>query len=168
MSRKGVSNCFAISLWFRFAIYNLWQGWRHAFNGYCDHCSWKKLNNWLQCRSSLQCCYQSIHVCQNCLEQSQKHVFNGAYGHYNYMETRLNEFDTMHVVCTDLLCIWLLFAVFSTVNRIGLVYVLESSVSVEYSWGSGYHKLSIYIDYSNFQPKNSTFSEKLTEKFQKL
>ena len=30
-------------------------------------------------------------------------------------------------------CIGLLFAVFSTVNRIGSVYVLESSVSVEYS-----------------------------------
>ena len=65
-------------------------------------------------------------------------------------------------------CIGLLFAVFSTVNRIGLVYVLESSVSVEYSWRSGCHKLSIYIDYSNFQPKNSTFSETLTEKFQNL
>ena len=26
---------------------------------------------------------------QNCLEQSQKHVCNGAYDHYNYMETRL-------------------------------------------------------------------------------
>ena len=69
--------------------YNLRQGWRHAFNGYCDHCSWKKLNNWLQCRSSLRCCNQSVHVYQNCLEQSQKHVCDGAYDHYNYMETRL-------------------------------------------------------------------------------
>ena len=42
--------------------YSLRQGWRHAFNGYCDHCSWKKLNNWSQCRSSLQCCNQSVHV----------------------------------------------------------------------------------------------------------
>ena len=69
--------------------YNLRQSWRHAFNGYCDHCSWKKLNSWLQCRSSLRCCNQSVHVYQNCLEQSQKRVCNGAYDHYNYMETRL-------------------------------------------------------------------------------
>ena len=69
--------------------YNFRQGWRHAFNGYCDHCSWKKLSNWLQCRSSLRCCNQSVNVYQNCLEQSEKHVCNGAYDdHYNYMETR--------------------------------------------------------------------------------
>ena len=77
---------------------------------------------------------------------------------------------TQCMLCVQIycVCIGLLFAVFSTVNRIGLVYVLESSVSVEYSWRSGYHKLSIYVDYSNFQPKNSTFSETLTEKFQNL
>ena len=69
--------------------YNLRQGWRHAVSGYCDHCSWTKLNNWSQCRSSLRCCNQSVHVYQNCLEQSQKHVCDGAYDHYNYMETRL-------------------------------------------------------------------------------
>ena len=28
-------------------------------------------------------------VYQNCLEQSQRHVCNSAYDHYNYMETRL-------------------------------------------------------------------------------
>ena len=28
-------------------------------------------------------------VYQDCLEQSQKHVWNGAYDHFNYMETRL-------------------------------------------------------------------------------
>ena len=47
-----------------------------------------------------------------------------------------NGFDTMHVVCTDLLCvvcIGLLSAEFSAVNRIGYAYVLESSESVEYS-----------------------------------
>ena len=64
--------------------HNLRQGWRHAFNDYCDHCSWKKLNNWSQCRSSLRCCNQSVHVYQNCLEQSQKHVCDGANDHYNY------------------------------------------------------------------------------------
>ena len=30
---------------------------------------------------------------QNCLEQSQKHVCNDAYDHYNYMETRLKIID---------------------------------------------------------------------------
>ena len=69
--------------------YNLRQGWRHAFSGYCNHCSRKKLNNWLQRWSSLRCCNQSVHVYQNCLEQSQKHVWNGAYDHVNCMETRL-------------------------------------------------------------------------------
>ena len=69
--------------------YNLRQGWRHAFSGYCDHCSWKKLNSLLQCPSSLRCCSQSVHVYQNCLEQSEKHVCNGTYDHYIYMETRL-------------------------------------------------------------------------------
>ena len=59
--------------------YNLRQGWRHVLNGYCDHCCWKKLNNWLQCRSSLRCCHQSVHVYQNCLKQSKKHVCNCAY-----------------------------------------------------------------------------------------
>ena len=73
--------------------YNLRQGWRHAFNGYCDYCSWKKLNNRLQCRSSLRCCDQSVDVYQNCLEQSQKH--NGAYDHYSYMETKLNIGDIL-------------------------------------------------------------------------
>ena len=41
----------------------------------------------------------------------------------------------MHVVCTDLpcvVCIGLLSVEFSTVNRIGYVYVLESSMSVAY------------------------------------
>ena len=38
-------------------------------------------------------------------------------------------------------------------------------VSVEYSWGSGYHRLSMYIDYLNFQPKSSTFSKKLAQKY---
>ena len=70
--------------------YNLRQGWGHTFNNYCDHCSWKKVNNWLQCRWSLGCCNQSVHVHQNCLEQSQKHVCNGA---YNYMETRFEAWE---------------------------------------------------------------------------
>ena len=46
-----------------------------------------------------------------------------------------NGFDAMHVVCTDLLCvvcIGLLSAEISTVCT-GLAYVLETSVSVEYS-----------------------------------
>ena len=62
---------------------NLRQGWIHDFNGNCNHYSWKKLNNWLQCRSSSRCCNQSIHVYQNCLEHSQKHVCDGANDHYN-------------------------------------------------------------------------------------
>ena len=66
------------------------QGWRHVFSGDCDHCSWNKLNNWLQCRRSLRCCNQSVHVYQKYLGHSQKHVCNAAYDHYNYMETRLN------------------------------------------------------------------------------
>ena len=45
MSRKGVSNCFAIYISDKDLKYNFRQGWRHAFSGYCDHCSWKKLNN---------------------------------------------------------------------------------------------------------------------------
>ena len=81
-------------------------------------------------------------------------------------------FDTMHVVCTDLLCvacIGLLSAEFSPVNTgLGRTYVLETSVPVEYSSGSGCHKLSTYINYLNFQPKNSTFSKKLTQKYPKL
>ena len=69
--------------------YNLRKGWRHVFNGDCDHCSWKKLNNWSQCWWSLRCCDQSVHMCQNCLRQSWKHVCDGAYDHYNNMETWL-------------------------------------------------------------------------------
>ena len=88
MSRKGVSNCFAY-LFDSDLQYNLRQGWRHAFSGYCNHCSRKKLNNWLQCWPSLRCCKQSVHVYQTCLEQRQKHVWNGAHDHFNYMETRL-------------------------------------------------------------------------------
>ena len=90
MSRKGVSNCFAISpgpfLFDSDLQYNLRQGWRHAFSGYCNHCSRNKLNN---CLSNLRCCNQSVHVYQNFLEQSQKHIWNGAYDLFNYMETRL-------------------------------------------------------------------------------
>ena len=82
-----------------------------------------------------------------------------------------NGFDTMHAVCTDLLCIvciGLLSAEFSTVNtRLGRL-MLWKPVSVEYSRGSGYHKLSTCIDYLNFQPKSSTFSKKLTQKYQAL
>ena len=41
---------------------------------------------------------------------------------------------TQCMLCVQIYCVCIgLFAVFSTVNRIGLVYVLESSVSVEYS-----------------------------------
>ena len=73
----------------------------------------------------------------------------------------------MHVVCTDLLCvvcIGLLSVEFSTVK--GRPYIFETSVSVEYSSGSGYHKLSTCIDYLNFQPKSSTFSEKYIRSFE--
>ena len=73
----------------------------------------------------------------------------------------------MHVVCTDLLCvvcIGLLSVEFSTVN--GRPYIFETSVSVEYSSASDCHKLSTYIDYLNFQPKSSTFSEKYIRSFE--
>ena len=83
-----------------------------------------------------------------------------------------NRFDIMHVVCTDLLsvvCIGLLSAEFSTVNTgLGRLIFWKTSVSFEYSRRSGYHKLSTYIDYLNFQPKSSTFSKTLTRKYQKL
>ena len=52
--------------------------------------------------------------------------------------------------------------------RTGYPYVLETSVSVKYFWGSGYRKLSTYIDYLNFQTNSSTFNKKLTQKYQKL
>ena len=80
---------------------NLRQGWKHAFNGNCYHCSWKKPNNWLQCQSSLRCCNQSIHVFQNCFEQSQKHVCNSAYNHYNNMETRLSTLSVTVSACVE-------------------------------------------------------------------
>ena len=92
---QWVAKEFAIVLPYLFDLdlqYNLRQGWRHAFNGYCDHCSWR---NWTidynagQASASLRRCNQSVHVYQNCLEQSQKHVCNGVYDHYNYMETKL-------------------------------------------------------------------------------
>ena len=48
--------------------------------------------NWTINYNAGQACdfvIKSVHVYQNCLEQSQKHVCNGTYDHYNYMETRL-------------------------------------------------------------------------------
>ena len=47
---------------------------------------------------------------------------------------------------------------------VGLIFL--KPLSVEYSSGSGYHKLSTYIDYLNFQPKSSTFSEKYIRSFE--
>ena len=41
-------------------------------------------------------------------------------------------------------------------------------MSVEYSSGSGYHKLSTSIDYLNFQPKSSTFSKNISEALSEL
>ena len=38
----------------------------------------------------MSCCNQSVHMYQNCLEQSKKHVCNGAYDHYNHVEIKLN------------------------------------------------------------------------------
>ena len=81
--------------------------------GYCSHCSRKNLNNWLQCWSSLRCCNQSVHVYQNCLEQRQKHVWNCAHDHFNYMEIGLYlrcnklQLSNSHVgVLTDLTIKW--------------------------------------------------------------
>ena len=73
----------------------------------------------------------------------------------------------MNVVSTDLLCvvcIGILSAQFSTVN-IGLGRPMFWKPP---EGGSGYHKLSTYIDYLNFQPKNSTFSKKFAQEYQKL
>ena len=36
------------------------------------------------------------------------------------------------------------------------------------TWGPGYHRLSTCIDYLNFQPKSSTISKNLAQKYQKL
>ena len=82
MSRKGVGNCFAISLWFRFAV-QLETRLETCLQWLLRSLQLEELNNWSQC---LRCCTQSVHVYRNCLERSQKHV---AYNHYNYMETRL-------------------------------------------------------------------------------
>ena len=73
--------------------YRLRQAWRHAQDGDCDHCSEKKLNNWLQCWWSLRCFNQSVHVYQNCLWQSWECVYDGTCDHCNYMETRLNSWS---------------------------------------------------------------------------
>ena len=65
-----------------------------------------------------------------------------------------NGFDTMHVVCTDLLCvvcIGLLSAKFSTVNTgLGRPTFWKPLCLLS---TPGYHKLSTYINYLNFQPK---------------
>ena len=88
ISRKGVINCFAISLRFRFAI---------QFETRLETClQWllrslqlEETEQLIRMPVKFACCNQSVHVYQNCLEQSQKHVCDGAYDHYNYMETRL-------------------------------------------------------------------------------
>ena len=89
MNRKGISNCFAISLRFRFAI-QLETRLEPCLQWLLRSCQLEELNvnNWLQSWSSLRCCSQSVHVYQNCLEQSQKHVYDGTYDYYNYMEAR--------------------------------------------------------------------------------
>ena len=71
MSRKGVSNCFAISLWFRFAI-QLDTSLVGDMASVVTAISAAGINwtNWLQCWWSLWCCNQSVHVYQNCLGQS--------------------------------------------------------------------------------------------------
>ena len=71
------------------------------------------------------------------------------------------------MLCTDLLrvvSIGFLSAEFSTENTGLGRHIFWKPVSVQYSWRPGYHKLSIYIDYINFQPKSITFSNKLTQK----
>ena len=40
---------------------------------------------------------------------------------------------TQCMLCVQIYCVYDYYLLYSTVNRIGLVYVLESSVSVEYS-----------------------------------
>ena len=78
-----------------------------------------------------------------------------------------NGFDTMHVVCTYLLCvvcIGLLSAEFSTVNTgLGRAMFWKPLCLLSTLCGSGYHRPLTYIDYLNFQPKSSTFSKTLTK-----
>ena len=45
--------------------------------------------NWTIDYNAGQACDIVIKVYQNCLEQSQKHVCDGAYDPYNYVKTRL-------------------------------------------------------------------------------
>ena len=78
----------------------------------------------------------------------------------------------MHVVCTDLkcvcVCIGLLSAEFSTVNTgLGTPMLWKPLCLLSTPEGLA-TKLSTYIDYLNFQTKNSTFSKKLTQNYQKL
>ena len=81
-----------------------------------------------------------------------------------------NGFDTMHVVCTDWSCVVCigLSAEFSAVNT-GLGRpMFWKPVSVEYSWGSGYHKLSTDKNYLHFQHKSRTFSRKISKALSEL
>ena len=63
-------------------------------------------------------------------------------------------FDTVHVVCTDLLrdlCIGLLPAEFSTVNiGLGRPTFWKPLCLLSTPGGSGYHRPSTYIDYLHF------------------
>ena len=118
---------------------NLRQGWRHAFIA--------AGRNWTIDYNAGQACSVVIKVF-TCI----KTVWNRVRSMFSMVRTTITTIwrPILMNLTQCMLCVGLLFAVFSTVNRIGLVYVLESSVSVEYSWGSGCHKLSIYIDYSKF------------------
>ena len=82
-----------------------------------------------------------------------------------------NGFDTMHVVCKDLLCvvcIGLLSLEFSTVNT-GMGRPMFWKPLCLLSGPEGLATITItYIDYLNFQPKSTTFSKKLTQKYQKF
>ena len=80
---------------------------------------------------------------------------------------------TISMLCVQIYCvvsIGLLSAEFSTVNT-GLGRPMFWKPLCLLSTPEGLattYKLSTYMDYLNFQPKSSTFSKKLTPKYQKL
>ena len=82
-----------------------------------------------------------------------------------------NGFDTMHVVCTGLMCCvhWIIIAGISTVNTgLGRPMLWKPLCLLITPEGLATTSYTTYIDYLNFHPKSSTFSKKLTQKYQKL
>ena len=64
---------------------------------------------------------------QNCLEQSHKHVCNGAYDHYNYMETRLKTIDYNAAEACDVV-IKVLACVKIVQDRVGNMFAMVLTI----------------------------------------